>query len=50
MKGRLTRVIGIMEILQQKGEEGDPKEYIRIFGAHQTTFEQWLNAQKIKSV
>lgn len=27
MKGRLTRVIGIMELLQQKREEGNPQEY-----------------------
>ncbi|HEY5405997.1 MAG TPA: hypothetical protein VIJ92_02880 [Ginsengibacter sp.] len=45
MKGRLTRVIGIMELLQQKGEEGSPQEYINVFGTHPTTFEQWLKDQ-----
>lgn len=43
MKGKLTRAKGIMELLQQKGEEGNPQEYLWIFGTHPTTFKQWLN-------
>src|SRR5699024_333254 len=43
MGGKLTRVIGIMEILQRKGEEGNPQEYLDTFGKHPTTFEEWLN-------
>lgn len=43
MGGKLSRVIGIMEILERKGEEGNPQEYLDIFGKHPTTFEEWLN-------
>lgn len=45
MGGKLTRVIDIMEILQLKGEEGNPQEYFDNFGKHPTTFEKWLKQQ-----
>lgn len=45
MRGKLTRVIGIMEILQKKGEEGSPDEYFDTFGTHSTKFSQWLQDQ-----
>ena len=46
MGGKLTRVLGIMTLMQEKGEEGDPTEYFRLFGEHPTTFEQWLDFRK----
>ena len=48
MKGKLTRAIGIMELLQRKGEECNPQELIRAFGMHPTTFGQWFNNQEKK--
>ncbi len=45
MGGKLTRVIGIMQLLQQHGEEGNPQEYFEVFGKHTTSFKKWLKQQ-----
>ena len=42
MNGKLSRVIGIMKLLQKEGEAGSSDHYFNVYGDRTTPFDQWL--------